>query len=150
VESPDVHPSSAPVSSTAPSSTASSSVHSSSARPHGSAAGTDQRAIPKTSPSEWIKVLDDLEASLGSGARDAVLSAQGGTLVTGVQWRAPELLGQLPRELEERARLLLAGQLELIREIEDARRSAGAHLAAVRTILSTHPSDHPVYLDIAG
>ena len=125
-------------------------VHSSSARPPSSRPNTAAPAEYRTSNADWLQVLDDLEASLGSGARDAVLSAQGGTLVTGVQWRAPELLGQLPRELEERARLLLAGQLELIREIEDARRSAGAHLAAVRTILSTHPSDHPVYLDIAG
>jgi hypothetical protein len=95
-------------------------------------------------------VLDELEAGLGSGERDAVLSAPGGEPVTGVQWQAPEHIGQLPRELEERARMLLAGQLELIREIEDARRSAGAHLAAVRSILSTHQLDQPVYLDIAG
>ena len=125
-------------------------IHSSSARPHIVAPTGDLQGMPRTSDSEWLKVLDELEASLGSGARDAVLSAQGGQLVTGVQWRAPEHLGQLPRELEERARQLLAGQLELIREIEDARRSAGAHLAAVRTILSTHLSDQPVYLDIAG
>lgn len=104
----------------------------------------------RAGPADWLQVLDDLEASLGSGARDAVLSAQGGRLVTGVQWRAPEHLGQLPRELEARARQLLAGQLELIREIEDARRSAGAHLTAVRSILSTQRADLPVYLDIAG
>jgi hypothetical protein len=125
-------------------------VHSSSARPHSTRPNVAAPGAPRTSNSEWLQVLDDLEASLGSGARDAVLSAQGGQLVTGVQWRAPEHIGQLPRELEERARLLLTGQLELIREIEDARRSAGAHLAAVRTILSTHSSDQPVYLDIAG
>lgn len=118
---------------------------SSSARP-----STDAKGEHHTGPADWLQLLDDLEASLGSGARDAVLSAQGGQLVTGVQWRAPEHLGQLPRELEERARLLLAGQLELIREIEDARRSAGAHLTAVRTILSTQRADLPVYLDIAG
>lgn len=129
---------------------ASPSQHSSSARPRSTRSGGGQQGTPRTSASEWMKVLDDLEASLSGGARDAVLSTQGGQLVTGVHWRAPELLGQLPRELEERARLLLAGQLELIREIEDARRSAGAHLAAVRTILSTHQSDQPIYLDIAG
>lgn len=112
--------------------------------------GTAPSTAPRTSNAEWLRVLDDLEASLGSGLRDSVLSAQGGQLITGVQWRAPEHLGQLPRELEARARQLLAGQLELIREIEDARRSAGAHLAAVRTILATHLSDQPVYLDIAG
>ncbi|MGO4782978.1 hypothetical protein [Cryobacterium sp. W22_MBD10_FK3] len=125
-------------------------VHSSSARPHSTRPVTAAPGELRTSNAEWLRVLDDLEASLGSGARDAVLSAQGGQLVTGVQWRAPEHIGQLPRELEERARMLLTGQLELIREIEDARRSAGAHLAAVRTILSTHRSDQPVYLDIAG
>ena len=125
-------------------------VHSSSARPHSTRSGLAAPGEPRTSNAEWLQVLDDLETSLGSGARDAVLSAQGGHLVTGVQWRAPEHIGQLPRELEERARVLLTGQLELIREIEDARRSAGAHLAAVRTILSTHLSDQPVYLDIAG
>jgi len=130
-------------------------VHSSSARPHSTRPLSTGPSVaapgePRTSNAEWLQVLDELETSLGSGARDAVLSAQGGHLVTGVQWRAPEHIGQLPRELEERARVLLTGQLELIREIEDARRSAGAHLAAVRTILSTHLSDQPVYLDIAG
>ncbi|WEO78968.1 hypothetical protein BJQ94_08010 [Cryobacterium sp. SO2] len=123
---------------------------SSSARPHSTLPSGAQPGQPRTSDAQWLAILDDLEASLGSGARDAVLSAAGGQLVTGVQWRAPEHLGQLPRELEERAKLLLAGQLELIREIEDARRSAGAHLAAVRTILSTQRADLPVYLDIAG
>lgn len=125
-------------------------IHSSSARPHSSRPNSALPGEYRTSNADWLQVLDDLEASLGSGARDAVLSAQGGELVTGVQWRAPEHLGQLPQELEERARMLISGQLELIREIEDARRSAGAHLAAVRTILSTHRSDQPVYLDIAG
>jgi hypothetical protein len=125
-------------------------VQTSSARPRSSRPGGDQPGASRTSAAEWVRVLDDLEASLSGGARDAVLSTAGGQLVTGVHWRAPELLGQLPRELEERARVLLAGQLELIREIEDARRSAGAHLAAVRTILSTSRSDQPVYLDIAG
>jgi hypothetical protein len=125
-------------------------VQTSSARPRSNRPAGDQTATSRTSTTEWERVLDDLEASLSGGARDAVLSTQGGQLVTGVHWRAPELLGQLPRELEERARLLLAGQLELIREIEDARRSAGAHLAAVRSILSTHLADQPVYLDIAG
>ena len=125
-------------------------VHSSSLRPHSTRPIDPREETPRTSSAQWSMVLDELEASLGSGARDAVLSAQGGQLVTGVQWRAPEHIGQLPRELEQRARDLLAGQLELIREIEDARRSAGAHLAAVRTILSTHLSDQPVYLDIAG
>jgi hypothetical protein len=124
--------------------------HSSSARPRSRRPGGVPDGTVRTSAAEWVQVLDDLEASLSGGARDAVLSTQSGQLVTGVHWRAPELLGQLPRELEARARRLLAGQLELIREIEDARRSAGAHLAAVRTILSTHRSDQPVYLDIAG
>jgi hypothetical protein len=99
---------------------------------------------------EWVEVLNQLEASLGSGARNAVLAAPGERFSTGVQWRAPEHLGQLPRDLEKRARRLLEGQLELIREIEDARRSANVHLAAVRTILSTQHTEHPVYLDVAG
>ena len=60
---------------------------------------------------EWVEVLNQLEASLGSGARNAVLAAAGDRFSTGVQWRAPEHLGQLPRDLEKRARLLLAGQL---------------------------------------
>ncbi|TFD73985.1 hypothetical protein [Cryobacterium fucosi] len=99
---------------------------------------------------EWLEVLNQLETSLGSGARDAVLAAAGERFSTGVQWRAPEHLGQLPPDLEERARSLLAGQLELIREIEDARRSASVHLAAVRNILSTKHTEHAVYLDVAG
>lgn len=103
-----------------------------------------------TSRQEWLDVLDQLEASLGCGARDAVLAGPGERFSTGVQWRAPEHLGQLPADLEKRARRLIAGQLELINEIEDARRSAGVHLAAVRTIISAQHSDQAVYLDIAG
>lgn len=99
---------------------------------------------------EWLDVLDQLESSLGSGARDAVLAGPGERFSTGVQWRAPEHLGQLPADLETRARRLLSGQLELISEIEDARRSAGVHLAAVRTIISAQHTDQAVYLDIAG
>ncbi len=95
-------------------------------------------------------MLDQLESSLGSGARDAVLAGPGERFSTGVQWRAPAHLGQLPADLETRARRLLSGQLELISEIEDARRSAGVHLAAVRTIISAQHTDQAVYLDIAG
>lgn len=99
---------------------------------------------------EWLDVLDQLETSLVSGARDAVLAGPGERFSTGVQWRAPEHLGQLPVDLEQRARRLITGQLELISEIEDARRSAGVHLAAVRSILSAQHTDQAVYLDIAG
>ncbi|TFC93862.1 MULTISPECIES: hypothetical protein [Cryobacterium] len=99
---------------------------------------------------EWLQVLDQLETSLGSGARDAVLAGPGERFSTGVQWRAPEHLGQIPVDLEKRARRLIAGQLELIGEIEDARRSAGMHLAAVHTIISAQHTDQAVYLDIAG
>ena len=95
-------------------------------------------------------MLDQLEASLGCGARDAVLAGGGEPFSTGVHWRAPEHLGQLPPDLEKRARRLIAGQLELINEIEDARRSAGVQLAAVRTIISAQHNDQAVYLDIAG
>ncbi|WBM80096.1 hypothetical protein KIV56_00260 [Cryobacterium breve] len=45
---------------------------------------------------------------------------------------------------------MIAGQLELIREIEDARRSAGAHLSAVRTILTAQRANASVYLDVTG
>ena len=102
------------------------------------------------SADEWLEVLNQLETSLGSGARDAVLAVAGERFSTGVQWLAPEHLGQMPPQFEERARRLLAGQLELIREIEDARRSASVHLAAVRNILSTQHTEHAVYLDVAG
>ncbi|MEC5150093.1 hypothetical protein [Cryobacterium sp. GrIS_2_6] len=105
---------------------------------------------PSGSYEEWLRVLDELERSLGSGTRNAVLAIEGERFSTGVQWRAPEHLGQLPVQLEERARLLIAGQLELIREIEDARRSAGAHLSAVRSILTAQRASASVYLDVTG
>ena len=98
----------------------------------------------------WLDVLDQLEASLDSGARDAVLAGPGERFSTGVQWRAPEHLGQLPADLEKRARRLISGQIELIATIEDARRSAGMHLAAVHTIISAQHTDQAVYLDVAG
>ncbi|TFD33066.1 hypothetical protein [Cryobacterium cryoconiti] len=98
----------------------------------------------------WLEVLDQLESSLGSGARDAVLAAPGERFSTGVQWRAPDHLGQLPADLEKRARSLIAGQIALIATIEDARRSAGLHLAAVHTIISAQHTDQAVYLDVAG
>jgi hypothetical protein len=98
----------------------------------------------------WLEVLDELEHTLGIGTRNAVLAADGERFSTGVQWMAPEHLGQIPSQLEDRARTLISGQLELIREIEDARRSAGAHLAAVRSILSAQRAERSVYLDATG
>jgi len=64
-------------------------------------------------------------------------------------WTPPTHLGPLPLHLRERAREVLAGQRESIRNLEEMHRETGRHLAAVRTV-PREADGAPVYLDVTG
>ncbi len=64
-------------------------------------------------------------------------------------WVAPANLGPLPADLIDRATRLLSAQRERMAALDSSRRSAGRHLAAVRSI-ATPPTDQSVYLDVTG
>ncbi|MDH6237283.1 hypothetical protein [Cryobacterium sp. CG_9.6] len=97
----------------------------------------------------WRRVLDELEHQLDAANQAATL-ADAPSLVPAPRWRPPTNLGPLPVKLEERARDLLLCQQKLIRELDDARRVAGLHLAAIRQIPPSRDLDRSVYLDISG
>lgn len=81
-------------------------------------------------------------------AADAEVDAT--TVPRGIQWSAPHGLGPIPQALEQRARDVLVNQLKLIRELEEARRVTGQHLAAVRAVPLARDADASVYLDVDG
>lgn len=88
---------------------------------------------------EWVSVLDELEEFLGSVLgedRDAT------------PWAAPERLGPLPAALVGRAHKLLAGQRELVQELEAAQQATGRHLAAVRAVSTARSVETSVYVDV--
>lgn len=86
----------------------------------------------------WATVLDELETSL----------AQAGETAAG--WTPPAGLGLIPDALLERAQVLNRAQRARIAELEEARRQAAAHLAALRTIPALRDPAASVYLDVAG
>jgi hypothetical protein len=65
-------------------------------------------------------------------------------------WRAPEGLGPLPADLEERARGIAARQRRAIESVQDARLTVSRHLAALRTVPAPRQTDRSVYLDVTG
>jgi hypothetical protein len=87
----------------------------------------------------WLRALDELEAALGAAA-----SGNGAT-----EWTPPGDLGPIPAGLQDRARQLLAGQREMIAELERSRRATATQLAAVRKIPG-RPTGASVYLDTSG
>ncbi|TFD49314.1 MULTISPECIES: hypothetical protein [Cryobacterium] len=87
---------------------------------------------------EWMRVLDDLERFLGSF----------GDGLDATPWTAPVRLGPLPPALVGRAHKVLAGQRELVREIEAAQQAAGRHLAAVRAVSAARSAETSVYVDV--
>lgn len=97
----------------------------------------------------WIRVLEELEAELvevmvstGSVSTSSTTGAP--------EWVAPRDIGPVPEELEERARELLGGQLELIAELERTKQATAAQLAALRRMPATRPSGASVYLDVSS
>lgn len=94
----------------------------------------------------WLQVLDELEASLDTAARAAAVDGE--SIGTEVQWSVPENIGDLPADLEQRARDVLTNQLKLIRELGEARRATALQLAAARSVLVIRAPDTSVYLDV--
>ena len=62
-------------------------------------------------------------------------------------WTPPVGLGPLPASLADRARALLARQIELGRRLAEAADMSRRHLAAAQSLRSTGPAV-PVYLDL--
>jgi hypothetical protein len=94
----------------------------------------------------WLRALEELERELG-----AVLVSTGSTTESSITaWTPPGDLGPIPADLVERARELLAGQNELIAELEHSKRATAVQLAALRKMPTTRPTGASVYLDING
>lgn len=87
---------------------------------------------------EWMRVLDELERFLGSF----------GDGLDATPWTAPVRLGPLPPALVGRAHKVLAGQRELVRELEAAQQETGRHLAAVRAVSAARSAETSVYVDV--
>jgi hypothetical protein len=87
----------------------------------------------------WHRALDELEVALG-----AVASGN-----ESGEWAPPGNLGPIPAGLQDRARQLLAGQRELIAELERSKRATATQLAALRKIPG-RPTGASVYLDTSG
>lgn len=110
---------------------------------------TDATGVAAASPDAWSRVLDELESELG----DILVTAgspAGVPAGSTTGWTPPGDLGPIPPELETRARELLAGQRELIAELEHARRATAAQLNALRKMPATRPARASVYLDTLG
>lgn len=89
----------------------------------------------------WLRVLADMDEAAGS-ATDGV--------ETPAVWRAPEGLGPLPADLEERARAIAARQQRAIESVQEARLTVSRHLSALRTVPAPRQTDRSVYLDVTG
>jgi hypothetical protein len=100
-------------------------------------------------------VLDELEYRLGLAAADAATNRSQGTVADGFidappPWTPPAGIGQIPAELVERARALLAGQRELSAELEVGKNEVARHLAAIRSVPAMRAPSASVYLDVTG
>ncbi|MGO4690023.1 hypothetical protein [Glaciibacter sp. 2TAF33] len=115
--------------------------------------------MPEMTPTDagragWVRALDTLEAELGEMLVSTLRQAQGTagstTQVSTSGWTPPGGLGPIPADLEARARKLLAGQRELIAELEHTKRATAAQLRALRKMPATRPAAASVYLDTNG
>lgn len=100
----------------------------------------------------WLTVLAELELSLDDANRAATAFEQADAAghAPASAWRPPATIGPIPAHLEERARDLVVCQQKLVRELDAARRLAGQHLAALRTVPPARDADRSVYLDVTG
>lgn len=115
----------------------------------------EEELVEEESPgrdiSAWCAVLDQLEAGLGAAALHADVAARGGDLTVADTWTPPADLGPLPAELAGRARAMLAGQRELISELEETRQRVAKRLSIVRSVPSARSgAASAVYLDVTG
>ncbi|MCW4385739.1 hypothetical protein OH146_08115 [Salinibacterium sp. SYSU T00001] len=101
-----------------------------------------ETTITASTYTAWVDALDALEREL-DWAEDLARARSD-------SWMPPVGLGVLPAELVERATRILTAQRDLMRQLEDERREAGRHLAALRSVPSTLSAEASVYLDVAG
>ena len=118
----------------------------------GAAPGT---AHPAAHAITWAGVLDELEYRLGLAAVDAAThlrqdAAPDGAIGVPAPWTPPSGIGQIPVELIDRARALLAGQRELGAELEAGKNEIARHLAAIRSVPAMRAPSASVYLDVTG
>lgn len=92
----------------------------------------------------WPEVLDEMEAL----ARDATAGSV--DVRAKSVWSPPTHLGPIPVELRERAGQVLAAHRDAIDDLQVLHRTAGRHLAAVRSVPSGQRTDQSVYLDVTG
>jgi hypothetical protein len=119
-------------------------------------ADTDAMSPADSAREAWLRALEDLEAELGNVLVSASSTTQTSpatktsSTTAASTWTPPSGLGPIPAELEGRARELLAGQRELIAELERARCATAAQLVSLRKVPATRPTGASVYLDIHG
>lgn len=93
----------------------------------------------------WVTALASMEVELEQA--QAMLALDRVFEETTIDpWRPPSNLGPLPAHLVERARTLLARQLDVSRQLADAARMSRRHERAV-TRLHGGSASPPVYLD---
>lgn len=96
-------------------------------------------------PSAWADALAALELDVAEAeamlAVDHVFDAH-----VRDPWTPPQGLGPLPAHLSERARALLARQLQVSRMLTQAARDSRKHDRAVQRLQASTPTP-PVYLD---
>jgi len=97
--------------------------------------------------SAWGPVLDELEQQLDA-ANHAATSTD--VAESAVPWQPPARIGPIPAHLQERARDLLLCQRKVMGELNEARRIAGQHLAALRMVPREPELSRSVYLDTSG
>lgn len=93
----------------------------------------------------WEAALTALEIDVGVAERMLVLDHIADE--PPLPWAPPAGLGPLPSGLEDRARALLARQIETARRLAEAAELSRRHSRAVQAMRHTGPSV-PVYLDL--
>ncbi|MET1085878.1 MAG: hypothetical protein ABWY04_01960 [Arthrobacter sp.] len=95
----------------------------------------------------WESVLASLEFDLQSaqdpdtGANEAPAAGP---------WAAPQDLGPLPEQYAARADRILRAQRQALTDLEQVKKDAAKHLAALDAIPSVRPPHQSVYLDVEG
>lgn len=96
----------------------------------------------------WRQVIGELEADIAR-INSGELSAGSGRLAS-ADWSAPAMPGPLPDEYAQHVRALIESQRQAIERLEEERRQASDHLAAVRSAERTRDHSPPLYLDREG
>lgn len=88
----------------------------------------------------WVATLDAME-TVARGAGDSSFVPDA--------W-SPADLGPIPLDLVDRARRVEQWQKAAMARVQEAKRLAASHLAALKTVPSPRPVAQSVYLDVTG